>query len=195
MGKLSKRLQQLDALAKRDTQYSIGEALQLAKQSATAKFDESIDVAVNLGVDPRKSDQAVRGAVVLPHGTGKTLRIAVFAQGEEAEIAKEAGADIVGFEDLAQAVRSGNIDFDVVIATPSAMRVVGQLGQILGPRGMMPNPKVGTVSANVAEAVKKQRQGKYSIEQIKVVSCIAQLDGLLLKSRRCRIISVCWWTH
>ncbi|QQS16568.1 MAG: 50S ribosomal protein L1 [Neisseriales bacterium] len=160
MGKLSKRLQQLDALAKRDTQYSIGEALQLAKQSATAKFDESIDVAVNLGVDPRKSDQAVRGAVVLPHGTGKTLRIAVFAQGEEAEIAKEAGADIVGFEDLAQAVRSGNIDFDVVIATPSAMRVVGQLGQILGPRGMMPNPKVGTVSANVAEAVKKAKAGQ-----------------------------------
>lgn len=160
MVKLSKRTKHLNTLAKRDKVYPLEEAMQLVKESATAKFDESIDVAVNLGVDPRKSDQAIRGAVVLPHGTGKTLRIAVFAQGKDAEAAKAAGADIVGFEELAQTIKAGNLDFDVVIATPGAMRVVGQLGQILGPRGMMPNPKVGTVSANVAEAVKKAKAGQ-----------------------------------
>lgn len=160
MVKLSKRTKILSTLAKRDKVYSLEEAMRLAKESATAKFDESIDLAVNLGVDPRKSDQAIRGAVVLPHGTGKTLRIAVFAQGKDAEAAKAAGADIVGFEELAQTIKAGNLDFDVVIATPGAMRVVGQLGQILGPRGMMPNPKVGTVSANVAEAVKKAKAGQ-----------------------------------
>jgi len=160
MVKLSKRTKLLSTLAKRDKVYSLEEAMRLVKESATAKFDESIDVAVNLGVDPRKSDQAIRGAVVLPHGTGKTLRIAVFAQGKDAEAAKAAGADIVGFEELAQTIKAGNLDFDVVIATPGAMRVVGQLGQILGPRGLMPNPKVGTVSANVAEAVKKAKAGQ-----------------------------------
>jgi large subunit ribosomal protein L1 len=160
MVKLSKRTKHLSSLAKRNKVYLVEEAMQLVKESATAKFDESIDVAVNLGVDPRKSDQAIRGAVVLPHGTGKSLRIAVFAQGEDAEAAKIAGADIVGYEELAQTIKAGNIDFDLVIATPSAMRVVGQLGQILGPRGMMPNPKVGTVSVNVAEAVKKAKAGQ-----------------------------------
>lgn len=160
MTKLTKRSKLLHAKAVSDKVYSLDEALLLTKQSATAKFDESIDIAVNLGVDPRKSDQAIRGAVVLPRGTGKVLRVAVFAQGDDAEAAKEAGADIVGFEDLAEQVKAGNIDFDVVIASPSAMRVVGQLGQILGPRGLMPNPKVGTVATNVAEAVKKSKAGQ-----------------------------------
>jgi len=134
--------------------------LALAKQNATAKFDESIDIAVNLGIDAKKSDQLVRGAVVLPKGTGKTVRVAVFAQGDKADEAKEAGADIVGFEDLAAEVKAGTMDFDVVIATPDAMRVVGQLGQILGPRGLMPNPKVGTVTPNVGEAVKNAKGGQ-----------------------------------
>jgi large subunit ribosomal protein L1 len=160
MAKVSKRLQALKAKIDRNKAYAIDEALGLVKEAATAKFDESIDVAVNLGVDPRKSDQVVRGSVVLPRGTGKSVRVAVFAQGANVEIAKNAGADIVGFEDLAAEIKGGKMDFDVVIATPDAMRVVGQLGQILGPRGLMPNPKVGTVTPNVAEAVKNAKAGQ-----------------------------------
>jgi large subunit ribosomal protein L1 len=140
--------------------YPLGEAIEMVKKAATAKFDESIDVSVNLGVDPRKSDQMIRGSLVLPHGTGKTLRVAVFAQGPQAEAAKVAGADIVGLEDLADEVKKGYMDFDIVIATPDTMRVVGTLGQVLGPRGLMPNPKVGTVTADVATAVKNAKAGQ-----------------------------------
>ena len=153
--------------------YVIDEALSLVKELATAKFPESIDVSVNLGVDPRKSDQVVRGSTVLPNGTGKTVRVAVFAQGENAEKAKEAGADIVGFEDLAETVKGGQLDFDVAIATPDAMRVVGQLGQILGPRGLMPNPKVGTVTADVEGAVKNAKAGqvRYRTDKAGIIHC------------------------
>jgi len=140
--------------------YPIDDALKLVKEFATAKFNESVDVAVNLGVDATKSDQQVRGSTVMPHGTGKTVRVAVFTQGKNADAAKAAGADIVGFEDLAEKVKAGQIDFDVVIASPDAMRIVGQLGQILGPRGLMPNPKVGTVTPNVADAVKNAKSGQ-----------------------------------
>jgi large subunit ribosomal protein L1 len=160
MAKLSKRMQALKAKVDRNKLYPAAEAIELVKGAATAKFDESIDVAVNLGVDPRKSDQVVRGSVVLPRGTGKSVRVAVFAQGAAAEAAKEAGAEVVGFDDLAEQVKAGQLDFDVVIASPDAMRVVGQLGQILGPRGLMPNPKVGTVTPNVAEAVKNAKAGQ-----------------------------------
>jgi len=160
MAKISKRLQTLKATVDRNKLYAVEEAIALVKTAATAKFDESIDIAVNLGVDPRKSDQVVRGSVVLPRGTGKSVRVAVFAQGANAEAAKAAGAEVVGFDDLAEQVKAGNLDFDVVIASPDAMRVVGQLGQILGPRGLMPNPKVGTVTPNVAEAVKNAKAGQ-----------------------------------
>ena len=160
MAKLSKRVQTQRAKVDRTKIYPVADALALVKECATAKFDESIDVAVNLGVDPRKSDQIVRGSVVLPAGTGKTIRVAVFAQGDKAEAARAAGADIVGFEDLAAEIKGGKIDFDRVIATPDAMRVVGQLGQILGPRGLMPNPKVGTVTPDVAAAVKNAKAGQ-----------------------------------
>jgi large subunit ribosomal protein L1 len=160
MAKISKRMQALKATVDRNKLYAVDEAIALVKAAATAKFDESIDIAVNLGVDPRKSDQVVRGSVVLPRGTGKSVRVAVFAQGANAEAAKAAGAEVVGFEDLAEQVKAGNLDFDVVIASPDAMRVVGQLGQILGPRGLMPNPKVGTVTPNVAEAVKNAKAGQ-----------------------------------
>ncbi|AXT45024.1 MULTISPECIES: 50S ribosomal protein L1 [Chromobacterium] len=160
MAKVSKRLQALKASVDRNKLYAIDEAISLVKAAATAKFDESIDIAVNLGVDPRKSDQVVRGSVVLPRGTGKSVRVAVFAQGANAEAAKAAGAEVVGFDDLAEQVKAGNLDFDIVIASPDAMRVVGQLGQILGPRGLMPNPKVGTVTPNVAEAVKNAKAGQ-----------------------------------
>ena len=141
-----KRMQAVRAKVDRAKAYAVDEALKLVKETATAKFDESVDVAVNLGIDAKKSDQTVRGSVVLPAGTGKKVRVAVFAQGDKAKAAQEAGADIVGFDDLAAKVKGGFMDFDVVIATPDAMRVVGQLGQILGPRGLMPNPKVGTVT-------------------------------------------------
>jgi large subunit ribosomal protein L1 len=153
--------------------YVIDEALSLVKELATAKFPESIDVSVNLGVDPRKSDQVVRGSTVLPNGTGKTVRVAVFAQGENAEKATAAGADVVGFEDLAEAVKGGQLNFDVVIATPDAMRVVGQLGQILGPRGLMPNPKVGTVTADVEVAVKNAKAGqvRYRTDKAGIIHC------------------------
>ncbi len=160
MAKLSKRAETNRAKVDPNRVYSLDEALALVKESAAAKFDESIDVAVNLGIDPRKSDQVVRGSVVLPAGTGKSVRVAVFAQGEKAEAAKAAGADIVGFDDLAEQIKGGTIDFDVCVATPDAMRVVGQLGQILGPRGLMPNPKVGTVTMDVETAVKNAKAGQ-----------------------------------
>ena len=160
MAKLTKRQQAYQSKVDRNKLYALNEALALAKELATAKFDESIDVALNLGVDARKSDQVVRGSVVLPAGTGKTMRVAVFAQGDKAEAATAAGADIVGFEDLADQVKAGKMDFDIVIATPDAMRIVGQLGQILGPRGLMPNPKVGTVTMDVATAVKNAKAGQ-----------------------------------
>lgn len=160
MANLSKRQKALQGKVDRNKSYAVDEALKLTKEAATAKFDESIDVAVNLGIDARKSDQLVRGSVVLPAGTGKTVRVAVFAQGEKAEAAKAAGADIVGFEDLAAQIKSGILNFDVVIATPDAMRVVGQLGQILGPRGLMPNPKVGTVTMDVATGVRNAKAGQ-----------------------------------
>ena len=144
----------------RNKLYTVAEAVTLVKTAATAKFDESVDVAINLGVDPRKSDQMIRGSLVLPNGTGKTLRVAVFAQGPQAEAAKAAGADIVGLEELADEVKKGNMNFDIVIAAPDTMRIVGTLGQILGPRGIMPNPKVGTVTADVATAVKNAKAGQ-----------------------------------
>ena len=143
----------------RNQLYSLNEAVSLVKSAATAKFDESIDVAINLGVDPRKSDQMIRGSLVLPHGTGKTLRVAVFAQGAQAEAAKAAGADMVGLEDLAEEVKKGNMDFDIVIAAPDTMRIVGTLGQILGPRGLMPNPKTGTVTMEIGKAVTDAKGG------------------------------------
>jgi len=160
MAKLSKRTAALRAKIDRSKFYPVGEALALVKETATAKFDESIDVAVQLGIDPKKSDQLVRGSVVLPAGTGKSVRVAVFAQGEKAEQARAAGADIVGLDDLAEQIKAGQLDFDVVIASPDTMRVVGALGQILGPRGLMPNPKVGTVTPDVATAVKNAKAGQ-----------------------------------
>ena len=160
MAKLSKRVKALRASVDRNKLYAADEALGLVKQNANAKFDESVDVAINLGVDAKKSDQVVRGAVVLPAGTGKSVRVAVFAQGPKAEEARAAGADVVGFDDLAEQVKGGTIDFDLCIATPDAMRVVGQLGQILGPRGLMPNPKVGTVTMDVTTAVKNAKAGQ-----------------------------------
>ncbi|MDR2016128.1 MAG: 50S ribosomal protein L1 [Burkholderiales bacterium] len=170
---LSKRMQVVCGKVDRSKNYPVEEALALAKANAVAKFDESIDVAINLGVDARKSDQSVRGSVVLPSGTGKTARVAVFAQGEKAKQAEEAGADIVGFDDLAAKVKGGFMDFDVVIATPDAMKVVGQLGQVLGPRGLMPNPKVGTVSADVVTAVKNAKAGQvqYRNDKAGIIHC------------------------
>lgn len=160
MAKLTKRAAAIAAKIDRNKLYPVADALALIKETATAKFDESIDVAVQLGIDPKKSDQLVRGSVVLPAGTGKTVRVAVFAQGEKAEQAKAAGADIVGMEDLADQIKAGNINFDVVIASPDTMRVVGALGTVLGPRGLMPNPKVGTVTPDVATAVKNAKAGQ-----------------------------------
>jgi large subunit ribosomal protein L1 len=160
MPKLTKKQQALQGKVDSNKLYPIADALSIVKECATAKFDESIDVAVQLGVDAKKSDQVVRGAVVLPNGTGKTSRVAVFAQGAKAEEAKAAGADIVGFEDLAADIKAGKMDFDVVIASPDAMRIVGTLGQVLGPRGLMPNPKVGTVTPDVATAVKNAKAGQ-----------------------------------
>ena len=160
MARLSKRVKAIKSQADRQKVHPLPEALTLVKSCATAKFDESIDVAVQLGIDAKKSDQVVRGSVVLPAGTGKTVRVAVFTQGAKADEARAAGADIVGLEDLAEQVKAGNINFDIVIASPDAMRVVGSLGQILGPRGLMPNPKVGTVTADVVTAVKNARAGQ-----------------------------------
>ena len=160
MAKLTKRMRTIREKVEATKEYEINEAVALLKELATAKFVESVDVAINLGIDARKSDQNVRGATVLPHGTGREIRVAVFTQGANAEAAKEAGADLVGMEDLAEQVKKGVMDFDVVVASPDAMRVVGQLGTILGPRGLMPNPKVGTVTPNVAEAVKNAKAGQ-----------------------------------
>ncbi|MFN0001749.1 MAG: 50S ribosomal protein L1 [Pseudohongiellaceae bacterium] len=160
MAKLTKRAKLIAEKIQIGKAYSVEEAVSLLNVFGVVKFKESIDVAINLGVDPRKSDQNVRGATTLPHGTGKTVRVAVFAQGANAEKAKEAGADIVGFDDLAQSIKAGNLDFDVVIASPDAMRVVGQLGTILGPKGLMPNPKVGTVTPDVASAVRNAKAGQ-----------------------------------
>ena len=173
MAKLSKRKQASRAKVDSAKVYPADEALKLVKEFATAKFAESIDVAVNLGVDARKTDQTVRGSSSLPHGTGKSVRVAVFAQGENANAAKAAGADIVGFEDLAEEIKAGKMDFDVVIATPDAMRVVGRLGQILGPRGLMPNPKVGTVTPDVSGAVKAAKAGqvRYRTDKAGIVHC------------------------
>ena len=160
MAKLTKRMRTIREKVEVTKDYEINEAVALLKELATAKFVESVDVAVNLGIDARKSDQNVRGATVLPNGTGRDVRVAVFTQGANAEAAKEAGAELVGMEDLAELVKKGEMDFDVVVASPDAMRVVGQLGQILGPRGLMPNPKTGTVTPNVAEAVKNAKAGQ-----------------------------------
>jgi large subunit ribosomal protein L1 len=160
MAKLTKRQQALQGKVESTKLYALSDAINLVKECATAKFDEAIDVSIQLGVDAKKSDQVVRGAVVMPNGIGKTKRVAVFAQGAKAEEAKAAGADVVGMEDLAEQVKAGNINFDVVIASPDAMRIVGTLGQILGPRGLMPNPKVGTVTPDVVTAVKNAKAGQ-----------------------------------
>src|SRR5438067_11095826 len=160
MTKLTKKQKALEGKVDSNKLYPLADALAMVKEAATAKFDESIDVAVQLGIDAKKSDQVVRGAVVLPHGTGKSKRVAVFAQGAKADEARAAGADVVGMEDLAEQVKAGNLDFDIVIASPDTMRVVGTLGQILGPRGLMPNPKVGTVTPDVATAVKNAKAGQ-----------------------------------
>lgn len=173
MAKITKRQKVFREKLEAGKIYTADEAFGLLKDLSSAKFVESIDVAVNLGIDPRKSDQVVRGSTVLPNGTGKTVRVAVFAQGENAEKAKAAGADVVGFDDLAEQVQAGNLDFDVVIATPDAMRVVGKLGQILGPRGLMPNPKVGTVTADVTTAVNNAKSGqvRYRADKAGIVHC------------------------
>ncbi len=160
MAKLSKKRKQIAEKIESGKNYSIEEAVLLISEFASPKFKESIDVSINLGIDPRKSDQVVRGSTILPAGTGKEVRVAVFAQGENAEKAKIAGADLVGFEDLAESVQGGNINFDVVIATPDSMRVVGKLGTVLGPRGLMPNPKMGTVTTDVETAVKNAKAGQ-----------------------------------
>jgi large subunit ribosomal protein L1 len=173
MAAATKRMKPWAAKIVPGKQYPIDEALGLVKQFASAKFDEAVDVAVNLGVDASKSDQQVRGSTVLPHGTGKTVRVAVFTSGKNADAAREAGADIVGMEDLAEKVKAGELNFDVVVASPDAMRVVGQLGQILGPRGMMPNPKVGTVTADVAGAVRNAKAGqvRFRTDKAGVIHC------------------------
>ena len=176
MAKLTKRFKKIsDAVQPQsEKSYQLKDALSLLKGLDDLKFDESVDVAINLGIDPKKSDQIVRGSTVLPHGTGKTVRVALFAEGDLATAGSEAGADIVGFEDLADEIKKGNLDFDVVIATPSSMRLVGQLGQILGPRGLMPNPKVGTVTNSVADAVKNAKSGQvqYRADKGGIIHCI-----------------------
>lgn len=173
MAKLTKRARSIEEKVEPGKQYPLDEAFALLKEFSSAKFVESVDVSVNLGVDPKKSDQVVRGSTVLPNGTGKTVRVAVFTQGPNADAAKEAGADVVGMEDLAAQIKGGDLNFDVVIASPDAMRVVGQLGQILGPRGLMPNPKVGTVSPDVAGAVKNAKGGqvRYRTDKAGIIHC------------------------
>jgi large subunit ribosomal protein L1 len=193
MAKLSKRTRAIRAKVKPNTTYPIGEALKLVRETANAKFDESVDVAVVLGIDAKKSDQSVRGSVVLPEGTGKSVRVAVFTQGPKAEEAKAAGADIVGFEDLAAKVKGGFMDFDVVIASPDAMRIVGQLGQVLGPRGLMPNPKVGTVTPDVAGAVKNAKAGQvqFRADKAGIIHCTigrASFDAERLKTNMTALI-------
>ncbi len=179
MAKITKRMKAIAEKVQPGKQYAADDAFSILKSIPAAKFRESVDVAVNLGVDPRKSDQVVRGSTVLPNGTGQTVRVAVFTQGANAEAAKAAGAEIVGMDDLAESIKAGNMDFDVVIASPDAMRVVGQLGQILGPRGLMPNPKVGTVTPNVAEAVKNAKAGqvRYRTDKAGIIHCtIGKVD-------------------
>ncbi|MFT4059207.1 MAG: 50S ribosomal protein L1 [Legionella sp.] len=179
MSKVTKKQKKILEVIKPNHLYTATEAITILKQFASIKFRESIDISVNLGVDPRKSDQVVRSSTNLPKGTGKTVRVAVFAQGDNATKAKEAGADIVGFEDLAEKIKGGVMDFDVVIATPDAMRIVGQLGQILGPRGLMPNPKVGTVTTNVEAAVKDAKSGqvRYRTDKNGIIHCtIGKID-------------------
>lgn len=179
MGQISKKMRAIREQVTVGKTYPLEEALALIQDLPKAKFVESIDISVNLGVDPRKSDQVVRGAVVLPHGIGKTVRVAVFTAGQNVELAKAAGADVVGMEDLAAEIKAGNMDFDVVVASPDAMRVVGQLGQILGPRGLMPNPKVGTVTPDVATAVSNAKSGqvRYRTDKNGIVHCrIGQID-------------------
>lgn len=173
MAKLGKRMKAIREKYEKGKLYPVGDAFTLAKELATAKFKESLDVSVNLGVDPRKSDQVVRRSTVLPHGTGKTIKVAVFAQGDNAEAAKQAGADVVGMDDLAEQVQKGDLNFDVVIASPDTMRVVGKLGPILGPRGLMPNPKVGTVTADVAQAVQNAKAGqvRYRTDRAGIIHC------------------------
>ena len=173
MANIGKRMRAIKEKLTPGKLYPVEEALSLIREFSKVKFRESVDVAVNLGIDAKKSDQVVRGSTVLPHGTGKSVRVAVFAQGNNAESAKKAGADIVGFEDLAEKVKAGQMDFDVVIASPDAMRIVGQLGQILGPRGLMPNPKVGTVTPDVAGAVKNAKSGqvRYRADKAGIVHC------------------------
>jgi large subunit ribosomal protein L1 len=174
MAQLGKRMKAQVAKVTVGKQYALDDALNTLKSTASAKFDESVDVAINLGIDAKKSDQNVRGSAVLPRGTGKTVRVAVFAEGAAAEAAKKAGADIVGFQDLADQIKGGTINFDIVIASPDAMRVVGQLGQILGPRGLMPNPKVGTVTPNVAKAVENAKAGQvqFRIDKAGIIHCL-----------------------
>ena len=186
MAKLTKRSKNIAAKVDKTKQYAIDDALNLIKELSAVKFNESIDVAVNLGIDPRKSDQVVRGSTVLPAGSGKTVRVAVFAQGDKAEAAKAAGADEVGMDDLAAKMKGGDLNYDVVIASPDAMRVVGSLGQVLGPRGLMPNPKVGTVTADVAGAVKnaKAGQARYRADKAGIVHCsvgTVKFDAAALK--------------
>jgi large subunit ribosomal protein L1 len=170
---IGKRMKAQLAKVPQGKQYALDDALTLLKGTASAKFDESVDVAINLGIDPKKSEQNVRGSAVLPRGSGKTVRVAVFAEGAQAETAKKAGADIVGFQDLADSIKAGKMDFDVVIADPSAMRIVGQLGQILGPRGLMPNPKVGTVTPQIAKAVENAKAGQvqFRIDKAGIIHC------------------------
>ena len=179
MAKLSKRMKAIVDKVAPGKIHTVTDAVAVLKKLATAKFKESVDVSVRLGVDPRKSDQVVRGACDLPHGNGRTVRIAVFAQGANAEAAKAAGAEIVGFEDLAESIKGGQMDFDLVIASPDAMRIVGQLGQILGPRGLMPNPKVGTVTPDVAGAVKRAKAGqaRFRVDKAGIIHCsIGKID-------------------
>ncbi len=173
MTHISKRTKAIRTKAEANKPYALGDALQIVKDTATAKFDESVDVAVVLGIDARKSDQSVRGAVVMPAGTGKTVRVAVFTQGPKADEARAAGADVVGMEDLAQRIKEGFLDFDVVIASPDAMRVVGALGQVLGPRGLMPNPKVGTVTPDVVGAIRNAKAGQvqYRADKAGIIHC------------------------
>lgn len=186
MARRSKRVRALREKVDRDRLHEIGEALELVRSLASAKFKESVDVSINLGVDPRKSDQVVRGSTVMPNGTGKDVRVAVFAQGAAADAAREAGADIVGMDDLADQVKAGQLDFDMVVAAPDAMRVVGQLGKILGPRGLMPNPKVGTVTPDVAEAVRKAKAGQvqYRTDRAGIIHCSIGKTGFEVAALR-----------
>ncbi|MFV1998037.1 MAG: 50S ribosomal protein L1 [Acidiferrobacterales bacterium] len=193
MAKMSKRMKAISEKIELGRKYELKEALTLVKDSANVKFDESVDVAVNLGIDARKSDQNVRGSTVLPRGTGKTVKVAVFADGDQAEAAKKAGADEVGMDDLAEKVKKGEFDWDVVIATPDSMKVVGKLGQILGPRGLMPNPKVGTVSANTKKAVTDAKSGQvqYRIDKAGIIHCTigkASFDADALKENLVALI-------